>query len=90
MPHPRPTLYLNAASPQPPAAAALPMMIKLTSGTGALVPGTIVTASSAANAATRAMTLTATPTTALDLANVCGGTCALFVTNGNTPFSLSA
>jgi len=83
------TLYLNAASPQPPAAGRLPMMIKITSGTGALVPGTNLTASSAANPATTAMTLSATPTTPLDLANVCGGTCALFVTNGNTPFSLS-
>jgi hypothetical protein len=86
---PGPTLYLNTASPQPPAAGRLPMMIKLTSGTGALVAGTKVTASSAANAATTAMTLSATPTTALDLASVCGGTCALFVTNGNTPFTLS-
>jgi hypothetical protein len=83
------TLYINTASPQPPAAGLLPMMIKLTSGTGALVAGTKVTASSAANAATTAMTLSATPTTALDLASVCGGTCALFVTNGTTPFTLS-
>jgi hypothetical protein len=83
------TLYINTASPQPPAAGRLPMMIKVTSGTGALAAGTKVTASSAANAATTAMTLSATPTTALDLASVCGGTCALFVTNGNTPFTLS-
>jgi hypothetical protein len=84
------TLYINTASPQPPAAGLLPMMIKLTSGTGALVAGTKVTASSAANAATTAMTLSATPTTPLDLANVCGGTCALFVTApGTTPFTLS-
>jgi hypothetical protein len=83
------TLYINAASPQPPAAGQLPMMIKLTSGTGALVAGTKVTASSAPNAATTAMTVSATPTTPLDLASVCGGTCALFVTNSNTPFALS-
>jgi hypothetical protein len=85
-------LYLTTSSPQPPAAGRLPMMIKITSnisGTGALVAGTKVTASSAANSATTAMTLSATPTTALDLANVCGGTCALFVTNGTTPFTLS-
>lgn len=83
------TLYLNGASPQPPAAALLPMMIKITSGAGTLVPGTQVTSSIAANTATTAMTVSAAPTTPLDLANVCGGICALFVTNGTTPFSLS-
>lgn len=83
------TLYLASSANQPPAATLLPMMIKLTAGTGALAAGTKVTATSSPNAVTKAMTLSATPTTALDGATLCGGICALFVTNGTTPFSLS-
>ena len=82
-------LFLPSSAGTAPAASALPMLVKQTAGTGSLVAGTRVTASSAVNAATTQLTLSATPATVVDGATLCGGTCALFVTGGNTPFTLS-
>jgi hypothetical protein len=64
------------------------MLITVKSGTGAMAPGTTVTAVSAANAVTTAFTVSAAPTTALDGASVCAGTCALFVPATSTTFAL--
>lgn len=81
------TLYLPSTSSQP-VVTAPPMRITVKSGTGVIPPGTTVTAVSAPNAVTTAFTVSASPTTPLDLANVCGGTCAFFVPGANTNFSL--
>ena len=82
------TLYLPSTSSQPTVTTPA-MLITLKSGTGALAPGTKVTAVSAANAATTAFTVsTGTPTTALDGASLCAGTCAFFVPATNTTFTL--
>jgi hypothetical protein len=90
---PGPTLYLPSTSIATPVwsptANALTMMLAVKSGTGAFASGTTVSAASTApNAATTAFTLSATPTTPLDLATICAGTCAFFVPNGITAFSL--
>jgi hypothetical protein len=81
------TLYLPSTSSQP-SVTTPAMLIALKSGTGAMAPGTTVTAVSAPNAATTAFTVSAAPTTPLDLASVCAGTCAFFVPGTNTTFSL--
>ncbi|MDZ5457020.1 hypothetical protein [Azohydromonas lata] len=81
------TLYLPATSSQP-TVTSPQMLIALKSGTGAITPGTRVTAVSAANAATTAFTVSTTPTTPLDGATLCAGTCAFFVPNTDTTFAL--
>lgn len=81
------TLYLPASSSQPQVTTPQ-MLIALKSGTGALAPGTRVTAVSAANAATTAFTVSTAPTTPLDGATLCAGTCAFFVPNTDTTFAL--
>lgn len=91
---PGPTLYLPSASIATPVwsptANALTMMLAVKSGTGAFTSGTIVSAApTTPNTATTAFALNATPSTALDLATICAGTCALFVPNGTTNFALA-
>jgi hypothetical protein len=81
------TLYLPATSSQP-SVTTPAMLVTVKSGTGAMAPGTTVTAVSAPNGATAAFTVSTAPTTALDLATVCAGTCAFFLPNGTTSFSL--
>ena len=86
---PGPTLYLPSSSSQP--LVTVPaMLIAVKSGTGVLPQGTTVTAVSAPNAATTAFTPSAAPTTALDGASLCAGTCAFFVpgATATTPFTL--
>jgi hypothetical protein len=85
------TLYLPAASSQP-TVTTPPMLIRVRTGTGVLAPGTTVTAvDSAPTGATNttAFTVSTAPTTALDGASVCGGTCALFVPGADTTFALT-
>jgi hypothetical protein len=90
------TLYLPSSSSQPlaPNPTATPpvpqTLITVKSGTGALAPGTTVTSVSTpiGATATTAFTVSATPTTALDGASLCAGTCALFVPGTNTTFAL--
>jgi Tfp pilus assembly protein PilX len=85
------TLYLPSSSSQPlaPNPAATPpvpqTLITVKSGTGVLAPGTKVTA---VNALTYSFTVSAAPTTPLDGASLCAGTCALFVPGTNTTFAL--
>ena len=81
------TLYLPFTSSQPTVTTPA-TLITVKSGTGVLAPGTRVTAVSAPNAATTAFTVSAAPTTALDGASLCAGTCALFVPGTNTTFAL--
>lgn len=81
------TLYLPSSSSQP-SVTTPPMRITVKSGTGALPTGTTVTAVSAPNPATTAFTPSAAPTTALDGASLCAGTCAFFVPGATTPFTL--
>jgi len=81
------TLYLPSTSSQPTLTTPT-TLITVKSGTGVLAPGTRVTAVSAPNAATSSFTVSAAPTTALDGASVCAGTCALFVPGTNTTFAL--
>jgi len=81
------TLYLPSTSSQPTVTTPT-TLITVKSGTGVLAPGTRVTAVSAPNAATSSFTVSAAPTTALDGASVCAGTCALFVPGTNTTFAL--
>jgi len=82
------TVYLPSTSSQP-AVTTPAMLITVKSGTGGVLPpGTTVTAVSAPNVATTAFTVSTAPTTALDGASVCGGTCAFFVPGTNTTFSL--
>ena len=82
------TLYLPSTSSQP-TVTAPPMRVALKTGSGVLVPNTTVTAVSAANAATTAFTVSTAPTTVLDGASLCGGTCAFFVPSGTTNFTLT-
>lgn len=84
------TLYLPAASNQP-ALTTPAMRIAIKSGTGVLAANTTVSSVSAVgspNAVTRSFVASAAPTTALDLATICAGTCAFFVPNGTTNFSI--
>jgi hypothetical protein len=81
------TLYLPSTSSQP-AVTTPAMLITVKSGTGVVAPGTTVTAVSSPNAATTAFTVSAAPTTALDGASVCAGTCAFFVPGATTTFAL--
>jgi len=81
------TLYLPSTSSQP-AVTTPPTLVTVKSGTGVLPPGTTVTAVGTANAATTTFTVSTAPTTPLDGASVCGGTCAFFVPGTNTTFSL--
>jgi hypothetical protein len=81
------TLYLPSTSSQP-SVTTPATLITVKSGTGVLAPGTTVTTVSAPNAATTAFTVSAAPTTALDGASLCAGTCALFVPGTNTTFAL--
>jgi hypothetical protein len=81
------TLYLPSTSSQPTVTTPA-TLITVKTGTGVLAPGTRVTAVSAPNAATSALTVNAAPTTALDGASLCAGTCALFVPGTNTTFAL--
>lgn len=81
------TLYLPSTSSQPTLTSPR-MLIALKSGTGALAPGTRVTGVSTPNAATTAFTVSTAPTTALDGATLCAGTCALFVPGATTNFAL--
>jgi hypothetical protein len=83
------TLYLPSTSSQP-SVTTPAMLITAKSGTGVLAPGTTVTAVSAPNAATTAFTVSAQPTTALDGASLCAGTCAFFVpgATATTSFTL--
>jgi len=81
------TLYLPSTSSQP-AVTTPAMLVTVKSGTGAMAPGTTVTGVSSPNAATTAFTVSTTPSTALDGASVCGGTCAMFVPGTNTTFAL--
>ena len=82
------TLYLPSGANQP-----VPSMrIALKSGTGALAANTSVSSVSASgspNAATRSFVLSTAPTTALDPATLCGGTCAFFVPGGTTSFGFT-
>jgi hypothetical protein len=90
------TLYLPSTSSQPlnPSPSATPpipqTLITVKSGTGVLAPGTTVTAVSTPIGATltTAFTVSTAPTTPLDGASVCAGTCALFVPGTNTTFAL--
>lgn len=84
------TLYLPAASNQP-SLTTPAMRIAIKSGTGVLAANTTVTSVSAVgspNAVTRSFVVSAAPTTALDFATLCAGTCAFFVPNGTTNFSI--
>lgn len=83
------TLYLPSTSSQP-TVTTPPMRVLVKTGTGLLASGSMVTAVSSPNAATTAFTVSGAPTTALDLATICGGTCALFVPGAaaTTPFTL--
>lgn len=81
------TLYLPSTSSQPTVTTPT-TLITVKSGTGVLAPGTRVTAVSVPNAATSAFTVNVAPTTALDGASLCAGTCALFVPGTNTTFAL--
>jgi len=82
------TLYLPLSSSQP-TVTTPPMLIAVKTGTGVLAPNTTVTAVSTANPVTTAFTVSTAPTTALDGASLCGGTCAFFVPNGTTTFALT-
>lgn len=82
------TLYIPSTSSQP-AVTTPNMLLTVKSGTGVMAPGTRVTAVSAANAATTRFTVTTAPTTNLDGATICAGTCAFFVPGDTTNFSLS-
>jgi hypothetical protein len=89
------TLYLPSTSSQP-AVTSSGMRIAVKSGTGVLAPaaaasaasGKTVTSVSTPNAATRAFTVGVAPTTPLDLATLCAGTCAFFVPGTTTTFAL--
>jgi hypothetical protein len=81
------TLYLPATSNQP-SVTTPAMRIALKSGTGALAANTTVTAVATANAATKSFTVSTAPTTALDGATLCAGTCAFFVPGGTTAFTV--
>jgi hypothetical protein len=81
------TLYLPSSSSQPTVTTPA-MLVTVKSGTGVMAPGTTVTAVSAPNAATTAFTVSTAPSTSLDGASLCGGTCAFFVPGTNTTFSL--
>ena len=83
------TLYLPSASSQPTVTTPA-MLITVKSGTGAMAPGTTVTAVSAPNAATTAFTVSTAPTTALDGASLCAGTCAFFVPGTTTAFAFNS
>jgi len=81
------TLYLPSTSSQP-AVTTPATLITVKSGTGVVAPGTTVTAVSTPNAVTKAFTVSTVPTTALDLATLCAGTCAFFVPGTTTTFAL--
>jgi hypothetical protein len=81
------TLYLPSTSSQP-LVTTPAMLVSVKSGTGVMTPGTTVTSVSSPNAATTAFTVSAQPTTALDGASLCAGTCAFFVPGTNTTFAL--
>lgn len=84
------TLYLPSTSSQP-VVSTPRQLIALRSGTGAIGPGTHVTAVNSAPSGayqTTAFTVSATPSTPLDGASLCAGTCAFFVPGATTYFAL--
>jgi len=83
------TLYLPSTSSQP-SVTTPATLVTVKSGTGVMPPGTTVTAVSTPSGSfqTTAFTVSAAPTTALDGASVCAGTCALFVPGTSTTFAL--
>lgn len=83
------TLYLPSSSSQPLVTTpAMLISVKPGTGSGVMAPGTTVTAVSAPNAATTAFTVSTQPSTPLDGATLCAGTCALFVPGTDTTFAL--
>ncbi len=86
---PATTLYLPSGSSQP-AVTTPAMRIIVKSGTGALAPNTTVTEVNEPTGSvnTRAVTVTPVPTTVLDNASLCAGTCALFIPGAITTFAL--
>jgi len=81
------TLYMPSGQPQP-AVTTPQMRLTVKSGTGAMVPNTRVTAVGTGNAATSTFTVNTAPSSNLDGATICAGTCAFFVPGTNTTFSL--
>lgn len=63
--------------------------VAIVSGTGVFAANTMATAAAAANAATNSFTVSPAPTTALNVATLCGGTCAYFdQASATTDFSI--
>lgn len=85
------TLYLPSSSSMP-VVSTPPMRVAQVTGAGALAANTTVTAVNTVgttNAQTNSFTVSAMPTTPLDDATICGGTCAFFdQTSATTAFSL--
>ncbi len=87
---PNATLYLPSGSSQPTVTTPA-MRVIVKSGTGVVAPNTTVTAVNSAPTgatSTTAFTVSTAPTTALDGASLCAGTCALFVPSTTTTFAL--
>ena len=69
------TIYLPSTGSIPTVANT---RVAIVSGTGVFAANTTATAAVVANAATNSFTVSPTPTTALNVATICGGTCAFF------------
>lgn len=83
------TLYLPSGQPQPAVTTpAMLLTVKSAAASGVMAPGTTVQAVGTGNAATSTFTVSTAPTTNLDAATICAGTCAFFVPGTNTTYSL--
>jgi len=89
------TIYLpSSPAPSMPTVATPPTRITVYSGAGVLAANTTVNSSSLsdANAVTKQFTVATAPTTPLDIATLCGGTCAFFdgpsLTTSTTSFTV--